>query len=145
MKADDSRDLVELMADRAPCASGNIKSKWYRLSAFYYRTAFNRLKLIVPRHLASRSGSAHILDLVGKAVIHRQLLADAAKGHFYREAGRHILTTLCRDWLATADPQWEGILKGGVYHLHKNLGVNESVMWGEYFFLEALERALTAH
>jgi len=29
-----------------------------------------------------------------------------------------------------------------VYHIHKNLGVNESVMWGEYFFLEALERAL---
>ena len=28
--------------------------------------------------------------------------------------------------------------------LHKGLGVNESVMWGEYFFLEALERALDA-
>ena len=27
---------------------------------------------------------------------------------------------------------WEGILKGGVYHLHKELGVNESVMWGDY-------------
>jgi unsaturated chondroitin disaccharide hydrolase len=68
------------------------------------------------------------------------LLADAAKAHFYREAARHILVTLCRDWLAESDPQWEGILKGGVYHIHKNLGVNESVMWGDYFFLEALER-----
>ena len=72
------------------------------------------------------------------------LTSDAAKGHFYGEAGRQVLTTLCRDWLAADDPQWEGILKGGVYHLHKNLGVNESVMWGEYFFLEGLERALTA-
>ena len=36
----------------------------------------------------------------------------------------------------------EGILKGGVYHMHKNLGVNETVMWGEYFFCEALENAL---
>jgi unsaturated chondroitin disaccharide hydrolase len=69
------------------------------------------------------------------------LTADAAKGHLYGEAARQILTTLCRDWLATADPQWEGILKGGVYHLHKKLGVNESVMWGEYFFLDALEKA----
>jgi len=69
------------------------------------------------------------------------LVADAAKGHLYRETAVHILTTLCRDWLAEPDPQWEGILKGGVYHIHKNLGVNESVMWGEYFFLEALERA----
>jgi len=33
-------------------------------------------------------------------------------------------------------------LKGGVYHLHKSLGVDESVMWGEYFFTEALEEAL---
>jgi len=70
------------------------------------------------------------------------LTADAAKGHFYREAALKILTTLCLDWLAAGDPHWEGVLKGGVYHLHKNLGVNESVMWGEYFFLEALERAL---
>ena len=70
------------------------------------------------------------------------LARDAAKGHFYRETARHILTTLCRDWLAEPDPQWEGILKGGIYHPTKNLGVNESVMWGEYFFLEALERAL---
>jgi len=69
------------------------------------------------------------------------LVEDAAKGHFYRETARHILATLCRDWLAESDPGWEGILKGGVYHVHKNLGVNESVMWGEYFFLEALERA----
>ena len=29
-----------------------------------------------------------------------------------------------------------------MYHIHKNLGVNESVMWGEYFFIEALGRAL---
>jgi unsaturated chondroitin disaccharide hydrolase len=69
------------------------------------------------------------------------LVADAAKGHFYRETARHILATLCRDWLAESDPAWEGILKGGVYHIHKNLGVNESVMWGEYFFLEALDRS----
>ena len=70
------------------------------------------------------------------------LTASAAKGHFYRETARHILGTLCRDWLAEGDAQWEGILKGGVYHIYKNLGVNESVMWGEYFFLDALEKAL---
>jgi unsaturated chondroitin disaccharide hydrolase len=31
-----------------------------------------------------------------------------------------------------------------VYHIHKGLGVDESVMWGEYFFVEALTKALTA-
>ena len=43
---------------------------------------------------------------------------------------------------AKSDNKWEGILKGGVYHVHKGLGVDESVMWGEYFFCEALERVL---
>ncbi len=71
------------------------------------------------------------------------LVTDAAKAHLYRETARHVLSTLCREWLADSDPEWEGILKGGVYHLHKGLGVNESVMWGEYFFLDALEKALS--
>ena len=39
-------------------------------------------------------------------------------------------------------PGWEGILKHGVYHTRKNLGVDESVMWGEFFFVEALGKAL---
>jgi unsaturated chondroitin disaccharide hydrolase len=49
---------------------------------------------------------------------------------------------LCEKHLAKSDSKWEGILKGGVYHLHKELGVDESVMWGEYFFVEALDHAV---
>jgi unsaturated chondroitin disaccharide hydrolase len=67
------------------------------------------------------------------------LSGDRIKGQFYGAAARHILTSLCRGYLAGQDDAWEGILKGGVYHLHKNLGVSESVMWGEYFFVEALD------
>ena len=44
--------------------------------------------------------------------------------------------------MAWADSGWEGVLKRGVYHFHKKLGVDESVMWGEFFFLEAVDRAL---
>ncbi|NOZ49689.1 MAG: glycosyl hydrolase, partial [Chloroflexi bacterium] len=36
-----------------------------------------------------------------------------------------------------------GILRHGSYHQRKGLGVDESVMWGEYFFVEALDKALT--
>jgi unsaturated chondroitin disaccharide hydrolase len=63
-------------------------------------------------------------------------------GHFYWSTAIHILRTLCNKYLANSDPKWGGILKGGVYHLHKGLGVDESVMWGEYFFIEGLEQAL---
>lgn len=71
-----------------------------------------------------------------------KLISDPMKGHFYWSTAIHILRGLCTRHLATNEPQWEGILKGGVYHLHKGLGVDESVMWGEYFFVEALEEAL---
>ncbi len=71
-------------------------------------------------------------------------LADPIKGHFYWSTANRILRSLCDKHLAKGDARWEGILKGGVYHLHKELGVDESVMWGEYFFVEALDQALRA-
>ena len=71
-----------------------------------------------------------------------RLLHDPVKAHFYWTTGVRIMRTLCQEHLASKDKGWEGILKGGVYHIHKNLGVNESVMWGEYFFVEALTHIL---
>jgi unsaturated chondroitin disaccharide hydrolase len=61
----------------------------------------------------------------------------------YRGAARTILQTLCSDrFLARSVPGWEGILLHGVYHYHKHLGVDESVAWGDHFFVEALVKAL---
>ena len=71
-----------------------------------------------------------------------RMLPDPVKGFYYWSCALHILKTLCEKHTAVNDPEWEGILKGGVYHMQKDLGVNESVMWGDYFFCEALENAL---
>ena len=51
-------------------------------------------------------------------------------------------TLLSPEFLANETPGWEGILRHGIYHERKKLGVDESVMWGEYFFLSALDKAL---
>jgi unsaturated chondroitin disaccharide hydrolase len=60
----------------------------------------------------------------------------------YRETALAMLDALCEpEYLAIDTPGWEGILKHGVYHTKKNLGVDESVMWGEFFFVEALTKA----
>jgi unsaturated chondroitin disaccharide hydrolase len=60
-----------------------------------------------------------------------------------REQALRLLLPLSEPpYLAADDPNWEGILKRGVYHIHKNLGVDESVMWGEFFFVDALQRAI---
>ncbi|HUQ90672.1 MAG TPA: glycoside hydrolase family 88 protein [Bryobacteraceae bacterium] len=72
-----------------------------------------------------------------------RLVHDPVKGHFYWSTGAHILRALCQKHLGDEDDDWEGVLKGGVYHLHKDLGVGESVMWGEYFFIEALDHFLS--
>jgi unsaturated chondroitin disaccharide hydrolase len=71
-----------------------------------------------------------------------RLIPDPMKGHFYWSTAIDILRTICNKYLAESDPEWEGVLKSGVYHIHKGLGVDESVMWGEYYFMEALEEAL---
>jgi unsaturated chondroitin disaccharide hydrolase len=71
-----------------------------------------------------------------------RLVPDSMKGHLYWSTAVRILRSLCEKHLGKSDPTWEGVLKGGVYHVHKGLGVDESVIWGEYFFCEALERVL---
>jgi unsaturated chondroitin disaccharide hydrolase len=71
-----------------------------------------------------------------------RLIQDPVKGHFYMMTAIRILRTLCEEYLAKATPGWEGILQGSLYHVHRGLGINESAIWGEYFFVEALGRAL---
>jgi unsaturated chondroitin disaccharide hydrolase len=61
----------------------------------------------------------------------------------YQTAALTALRTLCTDdFLPRRQPSWEGILMHGIYHYHKGLGVDESVAWGDHFFVEALVKAV---
>jgi unsaturated chondroitin disaccharide hydrolase len=72
-----------------------------------------------------------------------RLVVDPALSRYYEEYALQIINTLTGpDFLAMDTPGWEGILKQGMYHERKGLGVNESVMWGDYFFLEAVSKVL---
>jgi len=92
--------------------------------------------------------SRNLLDTSAAAIAASALLRlnktamDREKAHIYWSAAVLILRSLCQKHLAKKDKKWEGILKGGVYHVHRELGVDESVMWGEYFFVEALDDVL---
>jgi unsaturated chondroitin disaccharide hydrolase len=72
-------------------------------------------------------------------------ISDTCEAQRYRLAALKTLQTLCGEhFLAVNHPEWEGVLMHGVYHLHKGLGVDESVAWGEHFFVEAVVKALAA-
>jgi unsaturated chondroitin disaccharide hydrolase len=72
-----------------------------------------------------------------------ELTRDQDRSRQYKDYARRIVATLCRpEFLADQTPGWEGILKHAIYHERNGLGVDESVMWGEYFFVEALDALL---
>jgi len=71
-----------------------------------------------------------------------ELSTSETKRKIYLDCALKTIDSLCANYLGDSVEDWEGILRGGVYHIHKDLGVDESVMWGEYFFVEALQRAL---
>jgi unsaturated chondroitin disaccharide hydrolase len=73
------------------------------------------------------------------------LTGDPARAYLYRRYALRILDTLTDpEFLAVETPGWEGVLRHGIYHRGKGLGVDESVMWGDYFLLEALSKVLAA-
>lgn len=85
---------------------------------------------------AGAIAASGLLDLAGQTKSDEHALA-------YRNTALVMLDRLVEpEYLAIDKPGWEGILKHGVYHTEKNLGVDESVMWGEFFFVEALSKVL---
>lgn len=74
------------------------------------------------------------------------LLAEQVEGEAaiaYREAAIRIATTLTGpEFLSPRGEDEEGVLLHGVYHLPHGWGVDASVMWGDYFFMELVERLL---
>jgi unsaturated chondroitin disaccharide hydrolase len=60
----------------------------------------------------------------------------------YRQHAEETVRRLCQPEFLAHEPHWEGVLKHGSYHERKQLGVDESVMWGDYFFVETLARVV---
>ncbi|HJZ82050.1 MAG TPA: hypothetical protein VKD91_16950, partial [Pyrinomonadaceae bacterium] len=84
-----------------------------------------------------------------------RLTEDGERSKAYLECALRTVNTLAsrhlgepaagrEPGLENGQPAWEGILRNGVYHIHKGLGVGESVMWGEFFFVEAMQKAIHA-
>jgi unsaturated chondroitin disaccharide hydrolase len=57
----------------------------------------------------------------------------------YQAAAWAIIKELSRSYLARS-PQANGVLAHAVYHMPNRIGVDESCIWGDYFYFEALVR-----
>jgi unsaturated chondroitin disaccharide hydrolase len=71
-----------------------------------------------------------------------RLVPDAEDSRRYHQHAEATFLRLCDPEFLAFDEAWEGVLKHGSYHETKDLGVDESVMWGDYFFVELAHEIL---
>lgn len=67
---------------------------------------------------------------------------DAARAALADAAARRILDSLITGYLPTRPEDSDALLLHGVYDLPKDHGIDEGNLWGDYFYLEALMRAV---
>jgi unsaturated chondroitin disaccharide hydrolase len=66
-------------------------------------------------------------------------ITDPARRSRYRDAARKTITSLTNSYLATGEARRQGrILLHGTLHKPASLGVDESLIFGDYYYLEAL-------
>jgi unsaturated chondroitin disaccharide hydrolase len=66
-------------------------------------------------------------------------------GDRYRDHAIRLVTLLSGpEYLAYDNDGWEGLIRHATYHRGNNLGVDESVMWGDYYYLEAVDRLFSS-
>lgn len=66
-------------------------------------------------------------------------LSELSQQKEFKDAAIKTLNSLSTNYPASDDS--EGILKHGCFHKPANLGVDESTIWGDYYFVEALVKA----
>jgi unsaturated chondroitin disaccharide hydrolase len=93
-----------------------------------------------PKSRAQVDTSASAIAAVGLFSL-ASMASGATRRKAYLDCALRTVDSLTANYLGKGNDGWEGILRGGVYHIHKDFGVNESVMWGEFFFVEALQKA----
>lgn len=72
------------------------------------------------------------------------LTSSEERREAYRQRAIETVVRLSsQEFLADGKPGQEGLLLHGVYHYPKGLGVDESVSWGDHFYVEALVKILT--
>ena|SRR5215213_728164 len=88
---------------------------------------------------ATKSAANAALDVAASKV-------SRLVGHYpdYHERAEVTIAGLCEPEFVAHEDDLEGVHKHGSDHETRRPGVDESVMWGEYFFVETLARVVRA-
>ena len=78
------------------------------------------------------AGMQHLADSLG---------SDPSAARYRSYAMRILRTLRSSEYIAADTEGWEGILRHATYHYRNGLAIDESVMWGDYYFVEALDLA----
>lgn len=78
-----------------------------------------------------RDTSAATIACSGLLTLYRN-----TKDKYYKNKAEEIIVSLIENYLAGINR--EGILTDGCFYIQKDWGVNESLIWGDYFFVESL-------
>lgn len=87
-----------------------------------------------------RDTSATAITLCGLLELSRHLPVSDPLKKQYEAAAVAITQALIEKYMYRPEEASNGVLKGGVYAYRDNRCVNEPVIWGDYYFMEALIR-----
>lgn len=92
-----------------------------------------------------RDTSAVATAVCGLLELAKQLPITDSAHDTYNAAAKVLLAKLTEKYLYTKEESSNALLKAGVYAFKSNLCVNEPVIWGDYFYMEALTRLFKSH
>lgn len=93
--------------------------------------------LIFTENDGQRDTSAAAIAAIGLLELAKALPDEDPNKEIYMNACKAITKSLSENYLGT---NLEGILKSGVYFYHGKLGIEEYLIFGDYFFVELLMR-----
>jgi len=87
-----------------------------------------------------RDSSASAITACGLLEIASHLPYTDGERRLFEDAAAAITRSLAKAYTTRTTPQSNGILLHGVYGKPQNSGVDECVIWGDYYYYEALTR-----
>ncbi|WYJ88827.1 glucuronyl hydrolase [Enterococcus sp. 9E7_DIV0242] len=87
-----------------------------------------------------RDSSAASIAVCGLLELAKQLPLSDEKQAYYQETALTIMKSLSDHYTTQNTPDSNGLLLHGVYDKNSDKGVDECMIWGDYYYVEALTR-----